>query len=308
MKVVFSGSPAFAVPSLAHILDAGHEVSLVITQPDRPKGRGLRTMSTPVKTAALDAGLEVVDAEKITSELIEKVKRLHPDIIAVSAFGLFLPRALCKCAKTACINVHPSLLPKYRGAAPVQWAIINGDTLTGVTIIHVAPKLDAGGIILQEAEAIEQMDTGITLMNRLALKGGRMLADAIALFATNRAETRTQDEAGVVWAGALKREHGAIDWQKTAMQVRNLVRGVVPWPVAFTTLPDGRVLKVFPHVEVEEIDALPGEVVVKNKRVVVGCGRGGITPGMVQLPGKRRVEARAILNGGILRPGMRLGK
>jgi len=291
------------------VLNAGHDVPLVITQPDRPKGRGLRMIATPVKTAALDAGLRVVEAGKISPDLIEELSVLQPDIIAVSAFGLFLPRKFRKAAKTACINVHPSLLPKYRGAAPVQWSIINGDTLTGVSIMHVASKLDAGGIILQETVTIEPMDTAETLMSRLALKGGSMLADAIALFEADKAETHAQDEDQVVWAGALTREHGEIDWTKTAVETRNLVRGVVPWPVAFTSLPDHRVMKIFPHVDVmDDTDLAPGEIAVINKRVVVGCGRGSVALGMVQLPGKKRVGARALLNGGALKAGMRLGK
>lgn len=309
MKVVFLGSPEFAVPSLRAILDAGHEIPLVITQPDRPKGRGMHKMPTPIKIAALDAGLSVAGTQRITRELVSRVKAIEPDIIAVSAFGLFLPTSLCQSAM-ACINVHPSLLPRYRGAAPIQWAIINGDKITGVTIMHVAPKLDAGGIILQETEVIDEMDTTATLLDRLALKGGRMLADAIGLFGTGEAETRGQDQAAVVWARALMREDGRIDWSKSATRVRNLIRGVVPWPGAFTTLPDQRVIKVFPHVDlVEDIGGIkPGEVLIRGKQVIVACGQGGIRLGQVQMPGKRRTDAHALINGNILRSGMRLGQ
>lgn len=310
MKVVFAGSPEFAVPSLRAVADAGHEVVLVITQPDRPKGRGMRKAPTPVKRAAMDAGIQVLEAEKITARLTSQVRSLTPDIIAVSAFGLFLPRSFRKAAQVACINVHPSLLPKYRGAAPVQWAIINGERGTGVSIMHVASKMDAGAIILQESEPIDPMDTTITLMERLAAKGGRLLVQAIDMLAKGEVQATPQDENAVVWARALKREDGAIDWDRDAHEIRDQVRGMVPWPVAFTVLPDHRVMKVFPHVELvtQALDAQPGEVLMLGKRVCVACGRGGLVLDKVQLPGKRQVDARSMINGGVLRPGMRLGE
>ena len=306
MKIVFLGTPRFAVFSLKALVNAGLEVPLVVTQPDRPKGRGMQTVPTPVKTWALEQGLRVIQAEKIDTELVDEIRGTDPDLIAVSAFGLFLPRKLCRAARLACINVHPSLLPAYRGAAPVQWAVINGERTTGVSIMHVAPKLDAGAIILQEPEPILDVDTAETLMERLAQKGGDLLVRAVDLFAKGQATAQPQDENRVTWARALRKEDGRIDWTQPAGKVRDLVRGVVPWPGAFTELPDGRRMKVFPQVESIDGQGQPGELFRTGKRVAVYCGTGAVILSMVQLPGKKKVDPAALVNGGVLKPGMRL--
>ena len=308
MRVVFFGTPDFAVPSLTSLADT-NDVVLVVTQPDRPKGRGLKTIPTPVKAAALGLGLDVVQADKITTELIGQVKERQPDIIAVSAFGLFLPKKLCKLPKYACINVHPSLLPAYRGAAPVQWAVINGEKETGVSIMYVAPKLDAGDVILQEKEPILQEDTAQTLMDRLAVKGGRLLIKAIRAFDAGKVVALPQDHTKVTWARSLTKEDGRISWEQSPERIRDLVRGVVPWPGAFTTLPDGRIMKVHPHVKPVPLDETPqpGTLIKRGKAVVVACGHGGVELSEVQLPGKKRTLAAALLNGGALKPDMRFG-
>ena len=305
MRIVFFGSPDFAVPSL-EALYSHHDVILVVTRTDKPAGRGKKVSPPPVKSFAQELGLKVIQTDKISDDLIEAIVSLRPDLCVVNAFGLFLSKKLRKSSGNWCINVHPSMLPRYRGAAPIQRAIINGEKSTGVTIMHVAGKLDAGDIILQEEVPILYEDTAETLSLRLAQKGAQLLVKAIELLEQGTAPRIPQDEGLATWAEPLKKEDGRIDWSWPAEKIRDLVRGVVPWPGAYTGLPDGRTLKVWPHVEVRDgIYGMPGTVLEVKPEVIVAAGRGGVLLGDVQLPGKKRVPAKALVNGGVIVKGDR---
>ena len=307
MRIVFFGTPEFAIPSLEYVYEK-HQVLLVVTRPDKPAGRGRKLVAPPIKQRAVELDLDVVQADKINEGIVERIRALNPDVCVVVAFGLFLPKGL-RSIPRACINIHPSLLPKYRGAAPIQRAIINGDKYTGVTIMHLSGKLDAGDIILQRKVPILDEDTAETLSDRLAKEGANLLLQTLELIERGE-DTRTpQDDNEVTWADPIKKEDGHIDWTKSALEIRNLVRGVVPWPVAYTLLPDKRAVKVFPHVDVVEIDNIgvkPGTIIQVRPDVIVACGEDGIKLKDVQLPGKKRVSATSLVNGRVFEQGMQL--
>ena len=235
MRVVFMGTPAFAVPSLKALDASDHEVVGVVTQPDRPKGRGQAVVSCPVKELALAKGLPVSQPEKIKSpEFLRQLSDWKPDVIAVTAFGRILPKAILDLPPMGCVNVHGSLLPAYRGAAPIQWALIHGDRETGITTMVMDEGMDTGAILLQQTVPIEPEDTALELSARLAKVGGALLVETLTHLAERLVVPRAQDHSRATVAPLLKKEDGVIDWTQPATEIANRIRGLSPWPGSYT--------------------------------------------------------------------------
>ncbi|MYD32203.1 MAG: methionyl-tRNA formyltransferase [Nitrospira sp. SB0675_bin_23] len=235
MRVVFMGTPVFAVPSLEALDNSDHEVVGVVTQPDRPKGRGQAVVSCPVKELALSKGLPVWQPDKIKSpEFLQQLSEWKPDVIAVTAFGRILPKVILDLPPMGCVNVHASLLPAYRGAAPIQWALIHGDTETGVTTMVMDEGMDTGAVLLQQTIPIEPEDTSLELGNRMALAGGALLVETLTRLVARTVVPRAQDHSRATMAPLLKKEDGVIDWTQSATEIANRIRGLSPWPGSYT--------------------------------------------------------------------------
>ncbi len=235
MRVVFMGTPAFAVPSLEALADSDHEVVGVVTQPDRPKGRGQAVVACPVKELALSKGLPVRQPDKIKSpEFLQQLAEWKPDVIAVTAFGRILPKTILDLPPMGCVNVHGSLLPAYRGAAPIQWALIHGDTETGITTMLMDEGMDTGDVLLQQHVLIEPDDTALELGARMAQAGGALLVETLTRLAAQTVFPRAQDHSLATIAPLLKKEDGVIDWTQSATEIANRIRGLSPWPGSYT--------------------------------------------------------------------------
>lgn len=235
MRVVFMGTPAFAVPSLEALNNSDHEVVGVVTQPDRPKGRGQAVVSCPVKELALAKGLPVRQPDKIKGpEFLQQLSEWKPDVIAVTAFGRILPKTILDLPSMGCVNVHGSLLPAYRGAAPIQWALIHGDTETGITTMVMDEGMDTGDVLLQQPVRIEPEDTALELGARLAQVGGMLLVETLTRLAERSVVPRAQDHTRATLAPMLKKEDGMIDWTQSATEIANRIRGFSPWPGSYT--------------------------------------------------------------------------
>jgi methionyl-tRNA formyltransferase len=312
LKILFMGTPALACASLQALLDAPQfEVVGVVTQPDRPKGRDLKLLPSPVKDLAVRRGLPVFQPQKSRDEqFIESIRQLGPDLIAVAAFGQLLPPVLLELPPFGCLNVHTSLLPKYRGAAPIQWAILNDELATGVTIMKMDAGLDTGPILAQRTTPILAEDSAETLHDRLAQLGARLLVETIPAYVSGAAVPTSQPEQGVSHARKIVKEDGLIDWELPARQIWNRVRGLVPWPGAFTYLPSPGpgLLKIWSS-EVADQSAPPGEITVANKAgIIVGCGRQALRILSLQREGARRLTPEQFLAGCPLRLGQNLGR
>jgi methionyl-tRNA formyltransferase len=312
MKLVFVGTPEFAVPSLDAVLAVG-EVAAVVTRPDKPRGRGLRLTAPPVATAATEYALDVLQPATLRDpELLRHLGALRPDLIVVVAFGRIIPPELLAVAPMGGINLHPSLLPRYRGAAPIARAIAAGDTETGVTVLHVSEDLDAGDIILQRAVPIAPEDTTATLEPRLAREGAALLAEALRLLEAGQAPRHPQDPARVTFAPKLTVEEAVIRWSDPAQKIVNLVRALDPWPVA-STVRDGAQLKIWRAAAVDSREALrqraaPGTAVSSGPDgFVVAAGAGAVKVLEVQPASGRRMSAADYLRGHPLAPGTLLG-
>lgn len=293
------GTPDFAVGTLEAIIEAGHEVLLVVTQPDKPKGRSGALQFPPVKECALSHGLEVFQPTKIRlEENVEYLKNYNADIFVVAAFGQILPKSILDMPKHGCINVHASLLPKYRGAAPIQWAVINGDAVTGVTIQQMDIGVDTGDILLAKELAIEADETGGGLFDKLAVVGAEACLDAMEQIASGTVTRTPQNHEEATHVSMISKEFGNIDWNKSAVEIERLIRGLNPWPSAYTKL-DGKTFKIWKaKVDEQSIDAKPGTIVsVEKNAFKVQTGDGLLTLLEVQLEGKKRMEAGAFLRG-----------
>lgn len=300
-KIVFMGTPAFSVPILEGLVAAGYEVLAVVTQPDRPVGRKRVLTPPPVKAAAVQLGLEVLQPEKISgSPEMARIQELAPDLIVTAAFGQFLPEKLLQVPRFGAVNVHASLLPKYRGGAPVHYAIINGDDKTGVTIMEMIKKMDAGAIYSQAELAITKQDDVGTMFDKLSLLGRELLLETLPQLLQGTLTKIPQDEAQVTFSPNITREQEAVDWQKTAEAVDCQVRGMRPWPIAFTTYEGVRwkLWAVTPLTE-ETTTAAPGTVIKKDKQHLwIACGNGTVLSiNELQPAGKGRQEIREFLNG-----------
>jgi methionyl-tRNA formyltransferase len=298
MRVVFLGTPDFAVPSLNALISSRHQVVGVFTQPDRPKGRGKQLAEAPVKSAARAAGLTIYQPERIRRpESVDLVKSLAPDLIVVVGYGQIIPQAIIDLPKYGILNVHASLLPKYRGAAPIQWAIANGETQTGVTIMQIDAGLDTGDMLLKASVPIAQDETAPELSARLAPIGARLLVEVLQQIATQSVRREKQNEAEATYAPVLKKEDGLIDWLRPAQEIYNRLRGFTPWPGAYTTF-RGQQLLVLRARVAEIAHASPGTLQSDNRKIFVGCGRNSALELLeVQLGGKKRMSAHAFING-----------
>ena len=300
LRLVFMGTPAFALPSLKAVLDGGFDVAAVITQPDRPRGRGQRVTLSPVKTEAMARGVPVWQPHlKGQTDIVDDLRGLQPDLILVMAFGQMLSQEVLDIPALGVLNVHASLLPGYRGAAPINWAIINGDTLTGVTIMWLALKMDAGDIFSQEAEPIHEDDTAGTLGRRLAEKGARLLVEALQAVQDGHLIRTPQPSQGVTFAPVLTKEMQRLDFSRPAVELHCLIRGLDPKPGAFTLYQD-KVLKVFrPTLGGRRPQSPPPGTVlqVTGAGAEVACGDGSLWLQELQLAGRKRLPALEFARG-----------
>lgn len=308
MRVIFMGTPDFAVPSLEALLTK-HEVVLVVTQPDKPKGRGKKMVPTPVKACALEHGIPVLQPEKGKEpEFVEQLRSYEPDLIAVTAFGQILSEPILEMPKYGCINVHGSLLPKYRGAAPMQWSIIDGEKVTGITTMYMAKGLDSGDMLLKAEVVITDEDTFATIHDKMAVTGANLLLDTLDQLEAGTLERIPQDHDAATYAPMITKETGHIDWSKNRQDIINLIRGLNPVPAAYTIYEE-EVLKIFGAVisDVQADDAANGEIVaVVKKGFVVKCGDGCLLITEVQARGGKRMMTDAYLRGHAMKEGILL--
>ena len=309
MKLIFAGTPEFAAIALAAILAAGHEVALVLTQPDRPAGRGMALQASPVKRLAEQHGIPVFQPLTLKDVAAqERVSAVGADVMVVAAYGLILPQAVLDMPRFGCINIHASLLPRWRGAAPIQRAILAGDARTGVCIMQMEAGLDTGPVLLSESLAIDAADTAATLHDRLADLGASLIVNALGRLPL---PVSAQAADGVTYAAKLEKSEALIDWSKSAVEIDRQVRAFNPFPVAMTTL-DGSPLKVW-AAQLEPADrccpnTLPGELIIADRRgIVVACGSGALCITELQKAGGKRLQAAQFLAGHPLAAGSSLG-
>jgi methionyl-tRNA formyltransferase len=310
VRIVFLGTPAFAVPTLERLVAAGHEVAAVVTQPDRPRGRGHEAAAPPVKQAALRLGLPVYQPERIRRpEALEYLAALTPRAMVVVGYGQIVPQSIIDLAPLGILNVHASLLPKYRGAAPIQWAIVNGDDRTGVTIMRIDAGLDTGDMLLKTETEIGPEENAVELGQRLSTIGAGLLIEALAAFDAGSIVPEKQDSAQATYAPLLKKEDGRIDWRHPARAIHNRVRGLQPWPGASTAF-RGHALQIWRSRPIEfagNLSATPGAL-ASVRPLVAGTGDGGLELLEVQLEGRKRMPAADFANGHRLAENERLGE
>lgn len=309
MKVVFMGTPDFSVGALEALVKAGHEVTAVVTQPDRQKGRSLEMSFSPVKECALRYELPVFQPEKIkTAEAVEVLRGYEADIFVVAAFGQILSKEILEMPKYGCINIHASLLPKYRGAAPIQWAILNGDAITGVTIMQMNEGLDTGDILTTKEVEISAEETGESLFDKLAIAGAELLIETLPEIEKGTLTPIKQEEEKASHVRMLTKEMGKIDWEKEAIVLERLVRGMNSWPSAYCRLRNKN-MKVWRAAVLEEdTDARPGEIVnVTKDALYIQTGKGQLVLQEVQLESKKRMQVKDFLIGYQLEAGEILG-
>lgn len=305
MNVVFMGTPDFAVESLKQLLSSKHTVSAVFTKQDMPRGRKMIMTPPEVKVLALEHNLPVYQPKTLKDEeVINQIKEINPDVIAVVAYGKLLPPEVLDIPKYGCINVHGSLLPKYRGAAPIQWTVLNGDEYGGVTTMYMGEGLDTGDMILTYKTRVGENETSGELFDRLAVEGGKLLLDTLELLEKGQAPRIPQNESEATHAPMLSRESCQVDFEKTASEVHNLIRGLSPWPVAQTTLEGKRVKLISSRVS--KLQGNPGEVVSVNP-LTVACKEGSVEILTLQLEGKKAMESKAFLLGHKLNIGDKFG-
>lgn len=312
MHLIFLGTPDFAVPSLRALVEAGHRVSCVYTQPDRPSGRGGKLTASPVKETALALGLPVEQPVKVRHpDVVEALRAAAPDAMAVVGYGQIIPRSIIEIPRYGIINVHGSLLPKYRGAAPIQWAVANGETVTGVTTMQINEGLDTGDMLLKAETPIGPDETAVSVWYRLADMGAALLVETLRGLEAGSIVPQPQDHASATLAPMLHREDGKVHWALSAQQIYNRYRGFQPWPGAWTLFRGARLqLKEMARAEAAPVPdgASPGTLFVAAKRLFVACGDGvALELVRVQTEGRGAVPAEAFLHGAHLRPGERLG-
>lgn len=299
MKIVYMGTPEFAVPALRALFEKGYEIPIVISQTDKPKGRGNKLQQTPVKELAISLGLNVHQPEKVNdTETIELIKSVQPDFIIVAAYGQILQEELLSIPKYECLNIHASILPKYRGAAPINWAIINGDSITGITIMKMEKGLDSGPMILKSETKINNDDTAEELHDRLSVMGAELVIKAIEDIKFGKASYTPQDHSESSYAPMLYKNTGRIDWSKPSEKIRNLIRGLIPWPNAFTFYKDERVRILMADSIKYNHNILPGTIVKADKEgIKVAVGDGFVVIKQIQFPNKKPMDVSAYLLG-----------
>ncbi len=309
MRVVFMGTPAFAVATLDALHERGDDIALVITQPDRPVGRGHKLSPPAVKARALELGLRVFQPNRVKgAESIERIESIKPDAIVVVGYGQIIPAAIFDSPGLGCINVHASLLPRYRGAAPINWAVARGETVTGVTTMRIAKRLDTGDMLHKRETLIGPLETAAELSVRLAPMGADLLLETLDALAEGKLSGEPQDEQQATYAPIMKREDGLIDWGLPAPEIFNRLRGFDPWPGSYTRF-RGKRLHIRWALAVDEATGAPGEITSAAVGFRVGCGGAtSLAVEAVQLEGKKRVAAAEFLRGYHPAPGEKLGE
>ena len=310
MKIVFMGTPDFAVGTLEALIQAGHELIGVVTQPDKPKGRGKTLMATPVKEVALKHRIPVYQPQKVReTEVTENLRRLAPDVIVVAAFGQIITKEILEIPRYGCINVHASLLPAYRGAAPIQWAVINGEKESGVTIMQMDEGLDTGDMIDKVVVPLAEDETGGSLFDKLSQAGAGLCVKVLKDLEEGKAVREKQpEESTTAYASMISKKMGEVNWNESAKSIEQLIRGLNPWPSAYTKL-QGKTLKLWQaQVEEQEEEGRPGEILrVEKDAFYVKTGKGLLKIKEVQLEGKKRMDTGAFLRGFHLNTGELLG-
>jgi methionyl-tRNA formyltransferase len=309
LTLVFAGTPPFAVPTLEKLVAAGFRVNLVVTQPDRPRGRGMELAPSPVKETASRLGIPLAQPERIKNneEFRARLGELRPDAIVVVGYGRIIPQWMIDLPALGNLNVHASLLPKYRGAAPIQWAIARGETITGVTTMRIDAGLDTGDILLQRELPITAEDTAETMALKLAAVGADLMVETLRGLQAGKIRPRAQDHAQATLAPILKKEDGQIDFHRSAVETWNRLRGFQPWPGAYTTF-RGKSLQIFAATPVN-MEALVGTITLRGDGAFVGCGvHTALELLEVQMAGKKRMSARDFVNGYRPREGERMGE
>lgn len=305
------GTPVFAVPSLKALIEAGFDVAAVVTQPDKPKGRGKRMTPSPVKEVALEHNIEVLQPEKVRDEsFLKRLREIEPVVAAVVAYGKILPEAVLSIPAKGCVNLHASLLPKYRGASPINHAIINGDSETGVSTMLMDKGMDTGPVLLEERVAIGSDDTAVELAERLSVIGASLLARTLGRLIEEKLTPRDQDDSKATYAPMLKKADGEIIWSKSAKEIHNLMRGLVPWPGTYTSL-DGKLIKVHGGGAsgFGPCDAEPGTILdTKGGGILVACGSGIFEITELQPENKRRMSAADFIKGYRIKVGDRFAR
>jgi methionyl-tRNA formyltransferase len=316
LKIVFMGTGEIALPTLRALIEATGPLDLVgvYTQPDKRVGRKQLITPPAIKILAEEAGIPVFQPESLRNDeaALATFQGLECDLAIVMAYGQLLPLSVIKAPKIACVNLHASLLPRHRGASPIQAAIRDGDTESGITLMHIVPKLDAGDMILKKTIPIEPTDTGGILHEKLADLGPGLISDAMPLFEKGKLDAQPQSEDLVTYSGKLEREHGALDWTKPAAEIVRLIRAYDPWPGTYTYLATesgSKKLKIYPQsVVLDHMDAPAGAVVTAGKELIIACGKGALKlDGDLQLEGRKRLDLASFLNGNAIQEGMILG-
>ena len=299
MKVIFMGTPDFSVGTLEALVEAGHEVVLVVTQPDKPKGRGKEMQFTPVKTSACKYNIPVYQPRRVREpECIEELRKYQADIMVVVAFGQILPKEILEMTPYGCVNVHASLLPKYRGAAPIQWSIIDGEEITGVTTMQMDEGLDTGDILLKTEIPMEPKETGGSLHDKLADAGAKLCVETLKALEEKTVVPIPQGETTTAYAKMLDKQLGKIDWSKDAKAIERLIRGLSPWPSAYTNWNE-KIMKIWDAtVEAGTTEMAPGTIVkVEKDAFYVQTGEDFLKICELQIPGKKRMDAGAFMRG-----------
>lgn len=308
MRVIFMGTPDFAVGTLKALLESRHQVAAVVTQPDKPRGRGKAMQFPPVKEVAVQAGIPVLQPQKVRDpETIRQLEQIEADVIVVVAFGQIIPKEILSLKPCGCINVHGSLLPKYRGAAPIQWAVIDGETESGVTTMQMDEGLDTGDMLLKAVVPLDEKETGGSLFEKLSATGANLLLETLEGLEKGTIIPQKQGESPTAYARMLKKEMGCIDWKQPAVQIERLIRGLNPWPSAYTHL-NGKTMKIWEaKVHQGKSGREPGAVTETTKEgILVQTGEGLLEIRKLQLEGKKRMDAGAFLRGCEVKEGTKL--
>ncbi|MBR6737660.1 MAG: methionyl-tRNA formyltransferase [Clostridia bacterium] len=306
MKVIYFGTPDFAVKPLERIIESNHQVVAVVTQPDKPVGRKAIVTPCQVKAFALEKGLNVLSYDKVSVQGVNDLKNLNADIMVTCAYGQILSQEVLNITKHGVINVHASLLPKYRGSSPIQWSIINGDKVTGVTVMQTALGVDTGDILLQKQLEIGKTETAGELFERLSVLGAELIVEALNQIERGEITPVKQNDALATHVSMLKKENGRLDFSKSSESLYNLIRGLNPWPVAFTTY-EGKTLKVY-SASIDSRTGNAGEVISSNGELVVACLVGSLVFNDIQLEGSKKMTAKEFLLGRKIPVGYVLGK
>lgn len=308
MRIIFMGTPDFSVPALEALVKGGHQVIAAVTQPDKPKGRGRAVMMTPVKQKALDLGIPVYQPAKVREEpFLSFIEELKPDAIVVAAFGQILPKRLLMLPPYGCINIHASLLPKYRGAAPIQWAVINGEKESGITTMMMDTGIDTGDMLEREVIPVSDEETGGSLHDKLSAAAGPLILSTLKKAEEGTLVRVAQKDEDSCYAKMLTKDLGNIDWSQSSVSIERLIRGLNPWPSAYTSL-NGKTLKIWKAALAEgKEDREPGQVIrADNDQLLVKTGDGALQILSLQLEGKKQMDAASFLRGYSLKEGTKL--